>query len=53
MGFYAMSFGFIPLGAIPMGIIADNYGVNIAFIFSGIALILFTILLSNKNVIRS
>ena len=53
MGFYAMSFGFIPLGAIPMGIIADNYGVNIAFIFSGIALIPFTILLSNKNVIRS
>ncbi len=53
MGFYAMSFGFIPLGAIPMGIIADKFGVNIAFIFSGIALIIFTILLSNKKVIKS
>ena len=29
MGFYAMSFGFILLGAIPMGIISDKYGVNI------------------------
>ena len=53
MGFYAMSFGFIPLGAIPMGIISDKYGVNIAFIFSGLALIIFTMLLTNKKVIRN
>lgn len=53
MGFYAMSFGFIPLGAIPMGIISDKYGVNIAFIFSGLALILFTMLLTNRKVIRN
>ncbi len=53
MGFYAMSFGFIPLGAIPMGIISDKYGVNIAFIFSGLALIIFTMLLSNRKVIRN
>ena len=53
MGFYAMSFGFIPIGAIPMGIIADKYGVDISFIFSGIALIIFTILLSNRKVIKS
>lgn len=53
MGFYAMSFGFIPLGAIPMGIISDKYGVNIAFIFSGLALIIFTMLLTNRKVIRN
>jgi len=53
MGFYAMSFGFIPIGAIPMGIISDKYGVNLAFILSGITLILLTILLSNKKVIKS
>lgn len=53
MGFYSMSFGFIPLGAIPMGVISDKYGVNIAFILSGIALIVFTILLSNKKIIQS
>jgi len=53
MGFYSMSFGFIPLGAIPMGVISDKYGVNIAFILSGIALIVFTILLSNKKIIKS
>ncbi len=53
MGFYAMSFGFIPIGAIPMGIISDKYGVNLAFIFSGLALIIFTIILSNRKVIRN
>lgn len=53
MGFYAMSFGFIPIGAIPMGIISDKYGVNLAFILSGMTLILLTILLSNKKVIKS
>ena len=53
MGFYAMSFGFIPLGAIPMGIISDKYGVNIAFILSGLALIIFTMLLTNRKVIRN
>jgi len=53
MGFYAMSFGFIPIGAIPMGIISDKYGVNLAFIFSGLTLILLTILLSNRKVIKS
>ena len=53
MGFYAMSFGFITLGAIPMGIISDKYGVNISFIFSGLALIIFTMLLTNRKVIRN
>ena len=36
-----------------MGIISDKYGVNLAFILSGITLILLTILLSNKKVIKS
>jgi len=36
-----------------MGIISDKYGVNIAFIFSGLALIIFTMLLTNRKVIRN
>ena len=50
MGFYAMSFGFIPLGAIPMGIISDVYGVDFSFIISGVLLILLTLILSTKSV---
>ena len=50
MGFYSMSFGFIPLGAIPMGIISDLYGVNFAFIIAGITLILLTIVFSRKDI---
>ncbi len=53
MGIYSMNFGFIPLGAIPMGIIADKFGVNISFIAAGIMLILLTMLLSNKSVRQS
>lgn len=53
MGFYSMSFGFIPLGAVPMGIIADNYGVNFAFIVAGITLILLTLVFSKKSVRQS
>ncbi len=50
MGFYAMSFGFIPLGAIPMGIISDVYGVDFSFIISGVLLVLLTLILSTKSV---
>lgn len=53
MGFYSMSFGFIPLGAIPMGIIADLYGVNFAFIIAGITLVVLTIIFSRKDIRQS
>jgi MFS family permease len=53
MGIYAMSFGFIPLGALPLGYIADHLGVDSAFITAGIALIIISLLFNRKNVRES
>ena len=53
MGIYAMSFGFIPLGALPLGYIADHLGVDSAFITAGIALVIITLIFNRKSVRES
>ena len=46
MGIYMMNFGLMPLGAIPLGFIAENYNVRIAFLIPGILLLVFTLLIA-------
>ena len=52
MGIYATNFGLIPVGAIPLGFLAEFYNVRIAFASAGVLLLIFTllILLSNKTI---
>ena len=52
MGIYATNFGLIPVGAIPLGFIAEYYNVSLAFASAGFLLLIFTllILLSNKTI---
>ncbi len=43
MGLYTINFGLIPLGAIPLGFIADILGIQQAYFFAGLLLIIFAL----------
>ena len=43
MGLYTINFGLIPLGAIPLGFIADTLGIQQAYFFAGLLLIIFAL----------
>jgi len=46
MGVYMLSFGMMPLGALPMGAVSEAYGIQWAYAGAGIALLATTLLLT-------
>tara|TARA_Y100000996_G_C22078380_1_gene460521 strand:- start:260 stop:520 length:261 start_codon:yes stop_codon:yes gene_type:complete len=43
MGLYTVNFGLIPLGAIPLGFIANILGIQQAYFLAGILLVIFAL----------